>query len=93
MKSLLVIGLAALLAIPAVASAREQRVLCPSCNSLLSYMDDPAWWAQNPVALNSQIQACVNKHPGSEPLMRYCGPATRGLQLVRATRSLKVGGR
>lgn len=57
--------------------------LCPKCDKLLSFADEPSWWAHNPTARLTEQQACIERGHGTAPLMRYCGVAGRAGQAVR----------
>lgn len=76
------LALAALLTL-GLAQTVDARQLCPKCDSLFAWMDDPTWWAQNPTARRTQLQACAERRHGTEPMMRYCGPAARSAQITR----------
>jgi hypothetical protein len=71
------------LAVIVPAHARSGQ-LCPKCDRLLSFADHPTYWTQNPTARLTVQQACIERGPGTAPLMRYCGVAGRAGQAVRS---------
>ena len=80
MKAIVLIT--SLVCVPFSAVADRAKVLCPKCEPLLSWMDDPAWWVQNPTARATELAACRERRPGTEAMMRYCGVAARAAQMT-----------